>query len=262
MVAEVNIHPTAVVDKNAYLGCGVKIGPYSVIGPNVTLGDGVEIKSHVVVEGNTKIGTGTVVWPFATLGSRPQDLKFTGEESQLIIGENNLIREYCNISLGTVAGGSKTVIGSNNLFMVYTHIAHDCLIGDHCIFANSVSLGGHIEVGNRVVFGGHVACHQFIKIGSFAMLGGGAIVVQDVPPYVMVHGNHAKPVGVNSIGLRRAKLNKQLISDIKSMYKILYKTQNSTQKSAEIIKSEIKDSSYKKTFTDFLASVSQRGLCR
>lgn len=255
------IHPTAIVDKAAKLGHGVKIGPYSIVGPKVELGDSVQLDSHVVVGGRTRIGARTHIYPFASVGTDPQDLKFEGEDAELICGEDNVIREYSNLSIGTQGGGGKTQIGSGNLLMVNTHIAHDCIVGDHCIFANGVSLGGHVEVGNRAVIGGHAALHQFIKIGDLAMLAGGSIVVQDVPPFCTVAGNHASPTGLNSIGLRRAGLEKVHIKAVKAMYKILYQMNLTLESSIEMIEAELPFSDFKATFLDFLRA-SKRGICR
>ena len=261
MTEGTTIHPTAIVDKSAELGLGVKVGPYSVIGPKVALGDNVQIDSHAVVDGRTKIGARTHIYPFASIGTEPQDLKFKGEDAELICGEDNLIREYANLSIGTEGGGGKTVVGSGNLFMVNTHIAHDCIVGNHCIFANGDSLGGHIEVGNRAVIGGHAALHQFIKIGDLAMLAGGSIVVQDVPPFCTVAGNHASPSGLNSLGLRRAGVEKDQLRAIKSMYKMLFQMNHSLDDAIALIDAEQPESTYKETFLSFLRA-SKRGICR
>ena len=261
MTEGTSIHPTAIIHKGAELGRGVKVGPYSIIGPKVALGDGVQIDSHVVVSGRTRIGARTHIYPFASIGTDPQDLKFKGEDSELICGEDNLIREYANLSIGTEGGGGKTVVGSGNLFMVNTHIAHDCVVGDHCIFANGVSLGGHIEVGNRAVIGGHAALHQFVKIGDLAMLAGGSIVVQDVPPFCTVAGNHASPSGLNSLGLRRAGLSKDQVRAIKSMYKLLFQMNHSLEDAIASIDAELAPSEQRDTFLNFLRA-SKRGICR
>ena len=164
------------------------------------------LKSHVVVQGKTTLGAKNKIWSFASLGTEPQDLKYHGEDAELICGDECMIREYVNLSIGTEGGGGITQVGSRNLFMVNTHIAHDCIIGSDCIIANGVSLAGHVEVHDQAVLGGHVAVHQFCRIGSLAMIAGGAGVAQDVPPFFLVHGNHAKPVGLNLVGLRRAGL--------------------------------------------------------
>lgn len=257
----VSIHPTAIVHPAAELGKRVSIGPYTIVGEKVKLGDDVSVASHVVIDGFTSIGARTQIWPFASIGTQPQDLKFKGEDTELVCGEDNMIREYVNMSLGTEGGGGQTIVGNHNLFMVNTHIAHDCIIGDHCIFANGVSLGGHIEVSDRAVFGGHSAVHQFVKIGSMAMLAGGSIVVQDVAPYCTVFGNHAKPQGLNTLGLRRAGLSRDLISQLKDMYRILYSSQLTFDDARQRIADSVPSSKYKDIFLDFLAK-SKRGVCR
>ena len=261
MLASVDIHPTAVVAKGCQLGVGVQIGPFSVIGNEVVLEDYVQVKSHAVICGKTSIGAHSKIWPFVTLGSNPQDLKFRGEKTVLTCGKYNSFREYCNVSTGTNHGGGKTQIGSHNLFMVNSHVAHDCIIGDHNIFANGVSLAGHIEVDNRAILGGHSACHQFIKIGSYAMLAGGSMVSQDVPPFITVHGNHAKPIGINSIGLRRNNFPRNIISDIKTMYKYLYQSNYSLIEAIKKINELSLCSSSTATLTNFIRK-STRGICR
>ena len=255
------IHPTAIIEDNVELGNNVEIGPYAIIKSGVSLKDNVIIKSHAIISGSTTIGENSVVWPFATIGSQPQDLKYKGEKSTLICGSNNIFREYCNISGGTNHGGGITKIGSHNLFMINTHVAHDCIIGNHCILVNGVSLAGHIEVDDYAILGGHSACHQFIKVGTFAMLAGGSMVSQDVLPYSVVHGNHAKPIGVNLIGLNRHSFSPDNIANIKKMYKLIYRSQFSIAKAKEEIAINIKESKEKTTILNFLER-SNRGLCR
>lgn len=258
---ETNIHPTAVVDSGAKLGAGVQIGAFAVVGPDVILGDRVKIDHHGLVRGKTSLGAGSRVWSFATVGTEPQDLKYKGEATELICGENNMIREYANLSLGTVGGGGKTVVGSDNLFMVNTHIAHDCQVGNHCILANGVSLAGHIQVDDGAVVGGHTAIHQFVRIGRLAMLAGGSIVVQDVPPFVTVHGNHASPAGLNLLGLKRSGRDKERIRDIKMMYKLLYQSGHTLEEALELMARDISGSEDLSSFIEFCQGTS-RGLCR
>ena len=258
---ETNIHPSAVVDPGAKLGAGVQIGAFAVVGPHVVLGDRVRIDHHGMVRGKTSLGAGTRVWSFATVGTEPQDLKYKGEDTELICGENNMIREYANISLGTVGGGGKTVVGSDNLFMVNTHIAHDCIVGNHCILANGVSLAGHIQVEDGAVIGGHTAIHQFVRIGRLAMLAGGSIVVQDVPPFVTVHGNHASPAGLNLLGLKRSGRSKDQIRNIKMMYKLLYQSGLTLEEAIERMGKDLPDSEDLECFKAFCQGTS-RGLCR
>ena len=197
----------------------------------------------------------------ATVGSDPQDLKYAGEPTILTVGKNNKIREYVNISTGTVGGGNKTVIGDNNLFMVYVHVAHDCIIGDNNIFANSVALAGHIEVGNHVVFGGMSGGHQFTKYGDRVMVAAGAKVAQDVPPFCMVHGDRAKINGLNVIGLRRSGMSRDSIKQIKEMYRITYSENLPLEDAISKMESSIEESSEKALYIDFLKA-SERGITR
>lgn len=255
------IHPTAVVAPGAELGRGVTIGPFSVVGAKVQIGDGTEIGSHVVIEGRVTIGKKNLISSFASVGSRPQDLKFRGEETQLIIGDNNMFREYSNLSLGTEGGGGKTVIGDDNLFMVSTHVAHDCIVANHVIAANCVALGGHVVVGDRAVLGGLSAIHQFCRIGQYAMIAGGAMVTQDVVPYGMVQGDRARITGLNVVGLRRLGLKNQSLQSIKSMYHLVFDSNLTLEDAVARIESDVEDSEYRQVWLDFLKK-SDRGVCR
>lgn len=255
------IHPSALVYKGAQLGTGVMVGPRAVIGPQVTLADGVQIGAGAVVEGKTSIGAGTYVYPMATIGSDPQDLKYRGEDTELIIGANNRLREYVNISTGTVNGGGRTTIGDHNLIMVYSHIAHDCTIGSNCILANGVHLAGHVRVFDFVVFGGMSGGHQFCRFGERAMVAAGGIVVQDVPPFCMVQGDRARISGLNVVGLRRSDLPKARLNDIKNMFKILFNENLTLETAMSRIELEVPDSDQRLAFLEFLKS-SQRGICR
>ncbi len=257
----VKIHPTAIVEKGAQLGIGVEIGAYAHVGPKVILHDDVQLASHVVVSGRSTIGARTRVWSFATLGATPQDLKYKGEDALFICGEDNMFREYCNISIGTEEGNGQTVIGSRNLLMAYTHIAHDCQIANDCIFANGATLAGHIEVDDRAVIGGLSALHQFIKVGSLAMLAGGSMVAQDVPPFVMVSGNRAKPVGINKLGLERAGFQSAALANIKQMYKTVFLSNASLSDAKEAILQMPSSGPEVDTFVSFL-NRSTRGICR
>ena len=196
------IHKSSVIDAKAVIGKDVKIGPFSFVGPNVELKDGAELVSNVHIEGNTKIGRGTRIFPFASIGTQPQDLKFKNEKNSLIIGEQNIIREYVTINPGTEGGGSKTEIGNNCLFMISSHIAHDCKIGNNVIIANNVPLGGHVTIEDSVVIGGNSAVQQFTRIGRLAMIGGMTGVLKDVIPFGLSFGNRNYLKGINLIGLR------------------------------------------------------------
>ena len=205
------IHKTAVVDSKAKISSGVVIGAYTVIGPMVEIGEDTTIHSHVNISGHTKIGKENKIYPFASIGSDPQDLKYNGEETKLIIGEKNTIREYVTINPGTVGGVGKTLIGNNCLFMISSHVAHDCLVGNNVIIANNVPLGGHAIIEDNVVIGGNSAVQQFTRIGKMAMIGGMTGVLHDVIPYGLSTGNRNSLQGLNLIGLRRSKFeNKEI----------------------------------------------------
>ncbi|MDD9950160.1 MAG: acyl-ACP--UDP-N-acetylglucosamine O-acyltransferase [Zetaproteobacteria bacterium] len=259
--SESSIHPTAVIEAGAKLGSRVRVGPYCMVGADVTLEDDVRLDSHVVVRGCTRIGARTRVWPYASIGTAPQDLKYRGEPTFLEIGTDNMLREYCNLSVGTEGGGNVTRVGSHNLLMVGVHIAHDCLVGDHTILANSVSLAGHVEVDHRAVIGGHSAIHQFVKIGSCAMVGGGSILVQDTPPYVTVQGNHARAAGLNVVGLKRAGYSVEQLREIKQYYKWTYQSELRLEQAVQEILRTAQFLDLAKPFVDFLAR-STRGICR
>ena len=218
------IHPTAIVDESARLGEGVRIGPYSVIGPGVEIGDGCEIGSHVVVARNTRMGRGNKIFQFASVGEDPQDKKYAGEETWLEIGDHNVIREYATLHRGTVQDGGVTRIGSHNLLMAYTHVAHDCRIGDHTILANAASLGGHVEVHDWAILGGFTLVHQFTRVGAHSFSAMGSAIGKDVPPYVMVDGRPAAPRGINHEGLRRRGFTDEEIGAIKRAYRRLYRS--------------------------------------
>ncbi len=215
------IHPTVIIEDGAKIGNNVSIGAYSVIKKNVSIADGTKIGTHTLIEGNTTIGKNNEIFSHAVIGSIPQDLKYNGEEVELIIGDNNKIREFTLINPGTKGGGSITKIGNNNLLMGYVHIAHDCIVGNRCILANAATLAGHVELGDGVVIGGLTPVHQFVKIGDLAMVAGASALSQDLPPYCMAQGNRAYLRGLNLVGLRR-HLEKSDINEIKSAYKKIF----------------------------------------
>ena len=255
------IHSSAIIKSGAQLANDVEIGPYAVIGAHVQIGVGTKVGSHAVIEGRTSIGERNLISAFASIGSRPQDLKYRGEDTALVIGNDNMFREYSNVSLGTEGGGGKTVIGNHNLFMVYTHVAHDCVVGSHVIAANAVGLAGHVEVGDGAVLGAMSAFHQFCRVGAYSMTAGGAMVSQDVIPYGMVHGDRAKINGLNVVGLRRLGISAEDLRALKDMYRLLF-DENLTQDDAQArIKSEIAESKYRSAWLTFLAH-GGRGLCR
>lgn len=215
-----NIHPTAVVSEKATIAKDVKIGPYSFIGDNVEIGKGTEILNNVTIVGSTKIGQNNTIFSGAVIGSQPQDLKYKGERSFLKIGDNNTIREFTTINFGTE--GNSTKIGNNNLIMAYSHIAHDCSVGNNCIFANNATLAGHVTVEDDVIIGGLSAIHQFVRVGKFAIIGGCSKVVQDVPPFSTSDGHPAKVYGINYIGLKRAKTQKETLRQLRTAFKIMF----------------------------------------
>jgi UDP-N-acetylglucosamine acyltransferase len=216
------IHPTAIVESGAQLGADLRIGPYCHVGPRVALGDGVELLSHVVVAGVTRIGPRTKIFPFASIGYQPQDLKYKGEESRLEIGADNTIREYVTMNPGTQGGGLLTQVGNNCLFMASAHVAHDCHVGDHVIMANNVALAGHIVIGEHAFLGGQAAVHQFVRIGAHAMIGGLTGVERDVIPYGMVVGDRARLTGLNIVGLQRRGFSRDEIQALRTAYQMIF----------------------------------------
>ena len=217
------IHSSAIVDHDAQLEPGVEVGPFSVIGPGVVVGAGTWIGSHVVIEGPTRIGEGNRIHSFSTLGGAPQDKKFRGEPSTLEIGDGNVIREYCTFNRGTEGGGMATRVGDGNWIMAYVHVAHDCNVGCDTVMANGTTLAGHVEVEDCVTFGAFTVVHQFCRIGAHAFSAMGTVILKDVPPFVTVAGNSAKPRGLNSEGLRRRGFAVQTVQSLKSAYKVVYK---------------------------------------
>ena len=219
-------HKSSVIDPKAKISNNVKIGPLCYVGPKVILDDNVELISNVHIEGNTRVGKGTRIFPFASIGTQPQDLKFKGEKNSLEIGENNLIREYVTINPGTEGGGSKTTIGNNCLFMISSHIAHDCKVGNEVVIANNVPLGGHVTIEDSVVIGGNSAVQQFTRIGRLAMIGGMTGVLKDVIPFGLSIGNRNSLEGLNLIGLRRKKYENQKIMGLSKAYKEIFSSKN------------------------------------
>jgi UDP-N-acetylglucosamine acyltransferase len=216
-----NIHPTAIIENGAKVGENVTIGAYSFIGKEVSIGDGTVIGTHTSIEGVTTIGKNNQIFSHATLGSIPQDLKYAGERVELIIGDNNRIREYTLLNPGTQGGGGVTKVGNGNLLMGYVHLGHDVILGDHCILANGATLAGHVELGNYVVVGGLTPIHQFVHIGDYAMIAGASALSQDIPPYCLAEGNRAHLRGLNLTGLRR-HFDKDDINALKSTYRELF----------------------------------------
>lgn len=255
------IHPSAVIDSQASLADDVEIGAFSVIGPHVTLGAGSWVGPHVVINGHTTIGAENRIFQFASVGEVPQDKKYAGEPTQLIIGDRNTIREGCTLNRGTVQDGGITRIGSDNWIMAYVHVAHDCLIGDHCILANNATLAGHVQLGDWVFLGGFTTVHQFCHIGAHAMTAFTAAVSQDVPPYVTAAGNRAVPAGINSEGLKRRGYTPEAIMAIKRAYKTVYRNGLTLDEARQQLAEQASSNPDIQLFVDFIAQ-SKRGIIR
>ena len=257
-----NPHPTAIISPGATIADDVVIGPYCIIGSDVTIGKDTELKAHVVIDGVTTIGEGNTIYPFTSLGSPPQDLKFGGERSELIIGNNNTIREHVTMNPGTEGGGLVTKIGDNCLFMVATHVAHDCQIGNHVILANNATLAGHVVVEDYVVIGGLAAVHQFVRIGEHAMIGGMSGVENDVIPFGSVMGERAGLAGLNLIGLKRRGFDRETIHALRSAYKEMFDmTDGTLAERTDKALSNYPDINAVKQVTDFIKAESKRQIC-
>lgn len=255
------IHPTAIIDPKAQLDSTVKVGAYSIIGAHVQIGAHTEIGPHSIIEGHTTIGENNHIFQFASLGAVPQDKKYAGEPTRLIIGNHNTIREFTTFNLGTETGIGETRIGDHNWIMAYVHLAHDCVVGNHTIFANNASLAGHVTINDWVILGGYTLVHQFCIIGEHAMTAFAAGVHKDVPPYVMAAGYRAEPAGINSEGMRRRGFNAAQITNVKKIYKILYRQNLSYEQARNHILTLTSTAPELKTFADFFA-ISHRGIIR
>lgn len=255
------IHSTAIVSDKADIADDVEIGPYSIIGDDVVLGGGTRIDSHVVINGPARIGHDNHIYQFASIGDDPQDKKYAGEPTKLTIGDRNTIREFCTVSRGTVEDQGETIIGDDNWIMAYTHIAHDCVIGDKTIMANNATLAGHVHVGDWVIFGGFAGVHQFCRIGSHAFLGMYAAISRDVPAYMMVSGYPAAPRGINSEGLKRRDFSAEQIRNIKDAYRIVYRQGIKLADAMEEVAARADSQPELELFLDSLRS-SKRGIIR
>ncbi len=255
------IHPTAIIDPKAELDSSVRVGPYTVIGAHVQIGAGTSIGAHAVIEGRTTIGENNTIFQFASLGAVPQDKKYAGEPTRLIIGNNNTIREFTTFNLGTVTGIGETRVGNDNWIMAYVHLAHDCVVGNHTIFANNASLAGHVTINDWVILGGYSLVHQFCIIGEHAMTAFAAGVHKDVPPYVMAAGYRAEPAGLNTEGLKRRGFSAEQIANIKNVYKILYRQGLPYEEARAQIVALADTAPELAVFKDFFA-VSERGVIR
>jgi UDP-N-acetylglucosamine acyltransferase len=233
------IHSTAIISSRARIGSNVTVGPYSIIGERVTIHDDVEIAGHVVIEGPCEIGEGTQIYPFASIGQPPQDLKFRGEETRLVIGRRNVIRECVTMNRGTAGGGALTSVGDGNLFMAQSHVAHDCIVGSGNVFANSAALAGHVIVGDHTTLGAYVGVHQFCRVGDHAFLGGYSKIVKDALPYARTDGVEAKCYGANTVGLRRKGFSNEIIRHIQQAFRLLLASSLNTEQALERVKAEM-----------------------
>ena len=256
------VHPAAVVDPRARLGEGARIGPFCVVGPEVALGAGAVLHSHVVVTGRTQVGARTEIYPFASIGHRPQDMKYAGEPSELIIGEDTVIREHVTMNPGTKGGGMVTRVGNGCLFMMAAHVAHDCQVSDHVIMANNATLGGHVHVGQRAVIGGLAAVHQFVRIGQYAMIGGLSGVEHDVIPYALVMGERARLNGLNIVGLRRNGVAREDIQALQQAYNALFAEQDTLVERLQRIETRFDKNAVIGDVIAFVRAESARALCQ
>ncbi len=255
-----DIHPTAIVAPGASLGSDVQIGPYCVIGSEVTLGDRVRLHSHVVVDGRTSIGEESEIYPFASIGLRPQDLKYRGEASELIVGARNQIREHVTMNPGTEGGRMETRVGDDCLFMIATHVAHDCIIGNHVVMANNATLGGHVEVGDYAIIGGLAAVHQFVRIGAHAMIGGMSGIEQDLIPYGQAMGERARLRGLNLVGLQRRDFSREDIHELRTAYRLMFAQEGTMSERIDDVVAMYGDNSLVMEIVEFIRAETSRAV--
>jgi UDP-N-acetylglucosamine acyltransferase len=255
-----NIHATAIIDPNAMMGKDISIGPYCIVGQDVILGDGVRLHSHVVIDGRTTIGTETQMYPFSSIGLPPQDMKYKGEDSELIVGARNTIREYVTMNPGTADGGMRTIVGDDCLFMASTHVAHDCIVGNRVIMANNATIAGHVEVGDFAIIGGLSAVHQFVKIGKHAIIGGMSGVENNVIPYGSVVGDRARLSGLNIVGLRRRAFLKEDIKNLRTAYRMLFAEEGTLAERTEDVAKMFVNNTAVMDIIGFMRAESSRGL--
>lgn len=255
------IHPSAIIDRGAQLGLNVSVGPFSIIGEQVEIGDNTSIGPHVVLSGHTRIGRDNRIFQFSSIGGVPQDKKYAGEPTRLEIGDRNTIREFCTFNLGTAQDAGVTRLGNDNWIMAYVHIAHDCQVGNHTVFANNAQLAGHVHIDDWAILGGYTGVHQFCRVGAHTMLAVASVVVQDVPPYVMAAGNTATPFGINAEGLKRRGFSPDALLTLKRAYRTLYKSGLLLEEARAKLQEEVKSHPEIQPILDFLA-VSKRGIIR
>jgi len=253
-----SIHPTAVIDKSAELASDVEVGPYTVIGPGVKIGYGTVIGPHVYIYKNTAVGSGCIIWKSASLGADSQDLKYSGQPTYLEIGERTTIREFATLHRATTENGV-TRVGSDCLLMAYTHVAHDCQVGNNVILSNAVNMAGHVTIGHHAIVSGMTCIHQFVRVGIYSFIGGGSRVPKDVPPFVMAVGNPIMLNGLNTVGLQRQGFSEEVRLELKRAYKVFFRNQYNISQALEYARSELKQLPEIKAFTDFIAH-SERGV--
>lgn len=256
-----SIHPSAVIETGAVIADNVRIGAFCTVGPNAEIGDGVVLESHVVLSGRTTVGARTRIFPFASIGHEPQDLKYDGEDSELRIGAGNRIREYVTMNPGTKGGGMVTTVGDGCLFMIGAHVAHDCNIGNHVILANNVALGGHVEIGDHAIVGGNSAIHQFVRIGEHAMIGGMSGIENDVIPYGSAFGERSQLAGLNIIGLKRRGFSKEEIHSLRSAFQELFADNGVFNERVNKVAQDFNSSPAVQNMVDFIRADSSRSLC-
>ncbi len=257
----VTVHPTAVVESGAELAEGVSVGAYTIVGPHVRVGEGTSIGSHAILEGWTEIGADCRIGPHVVIGAPPQDVKYRGEPTRVVIGDRSLVREFATIHRASTGGSGVTSVGPECFIMAYAHVAHDCQLGDRVIMANQASLAGHVEIGRCAVIGGITGVHQFVRIGEYAFLGACSAVLQDIPPYVKAYGNRAKPFGLNVVGLRRHGFSLEAIHTLKQAYRILFISGLNTSQALAQLEQEFGGSPEVQRFIDFIKR-SQRGISK
>ncbi len=255
------IHKTAIIDPRAVIDEGVSIGPFCIVGEGVKLKKGARLMSNVIIEGNTEIGEGCQIYPFASIGLPPQDIKYKGEKTGVRIGSNTIIREYASVHRASVGGDGMTAVGDNNFLMAYVHIAHDCRIGNNVVIANSAGLAGHVAVEDYAVIGGIVGVHQFTRIGAYAMVGAFSGIGQDIPPYTMASGPRAKLFGLNSVGLKRNGFPDSTINELKKAYKILFREKLTLKEALKKVQKDFPDSKEIRYLVEFIEK-NKRGVCR
>ena len=255
------IHSTAIIHPTAQLDAGVSVGPYSIIGEQVKIGTGTQVGAHVVIERWTEIGRDNQIFQFASVGAAPQDLKYQGEETWLVIGDRNRIREFATLHRGTPDGGGRTVVGNDNLFMAYSHVAHDCRVHNRVVMANAATLAGHVEVEDNAILGGLMAVHQFCRVGCHTMISGGSMIAQDIPPYTIAQGDRAKTIGINLVGLKRRGFPESTIRGIKNAYRLMFRSGLRLEAALERIEVEYGTIPEVRHFTAFIKA-SQRGIAR